>query len=178
MSMPNPTQRLISVDFFTTSYRVVGKTMVPTSGLSGLLNDPTTSFMEVMDARLARLHMPSKLVDHYEVVRVVKPQVFAAVVARREDLGPQALSRGGYVRVTEYPVRITTPVYELEGTLDWSGRFDFSVIMIEGTRDFLPLHEAKLTGILIPALKVESPAMLFNRRHVDLLGLISQRIQE
>lgn len=178
MVSPNPTQRMISVDFFTPSYRVVGKTLVPSSGLTGLLNDPTTSFMEVLDARLARLHMPSKLVDHYEVIRVVKPQIFAAVVSRREDLGPQALARGGYMRMTEFPVRITTPVYELDGTLDWAGRFDFSVIMIEGSRDFIPLHDAKLTAILIPALKVESPAMLFNRRHVDLLGLKSQRVEE
>ena len=35
-----------------------------------------------------------------------------------------------------------------------------------------------LTAILIPTLKIESPALLFNRRHVDLLALKTQRIQE
>ena len=173
----NVTQRLVPVDFYTPSYRIVGKITVPNTGIIGLVNDPTTSFMEILDARLARAHMPSKLVDHYEVVRVVKSQIFALALSRREDLGPQALARGGYVRMIEYPVHITTPVYELDGTLEWGGRFEFSTIMVEGTRDFVPLYKSLLTAILIPALKVESPAILFNRKQVDLVALKSHRIE-
>src|SRR5882672_3890759 len=130
---PSMTHRVISADFFTPSYRIVGKTMVPNTGILGLVNDPTTSFMEILDARMARAHMPSKLVDHYEVVRIVKSQIFAISLARREDVGAQMLTRGGYVRMTEFPLRITTPVYELDGTLEWPGRFDFNTIMVEGT---------------------------------------------
>jgi hypothetical protein len=128
--------------------------------------------------KLARLHMPTKLVDHFEVVRLVKTQVFAVCLSRREDLGPQALTRGGYVRVTDYPIRVTSQVFELEGNLEWAGRFDFSTIMVEGTREFVPLYAGMLTAILIPTLKIESAALLFNRRHVDLLALKNQRIQE
>lgn len=171
-------QRAIPADFYTPSYRIVGKVLVPNTGLMGLVNDQLTSFMEIVDARLARVHMPSKLVDHYEVVRIVKSQIFAIALTRREDIGPQALARGGYVRLNQYPVRIATPVYELRGTLEWAGRFDFSTIMIEGTRDFVPIYNSSLTAVLIPALKVESPALLFNRRQVDLLALDSQRIED
>lgn len=175
---PTSTHRLISADFFTPSYRVVGKISVPTSGLMGVMNDPLNSFLEIVDARMARLHMPTKLVDHYQSVRLVKSQIFAVCLARREDMGPQALARGGYVRTAEVPVHITTPIYELNGNLEWSGRFDFSVIMVEGARDFVPIYNALLTAILIPALKVDSPAILFNRKHIDLLALKNQRIDE
>jgi hypothetical protein len=175
---PSMTHRVISADFFTPSYRIVGKTMVPSTGILGLVNDPTTSFMEILDARMARAHMPSKLVDHYEVVRIVKSQIFAISLARREDLGPQALARGGYVRLTEFPIRITTPVYELDGVLEWAGRFDFSTIMVEGTRDFVPMYNAVITAILLPALRVESPAVLFNRNQVDILALKNQRLED
>jgi hypothetical protein len=172
------TQRLIPADFYTPSYRIVGKITVPNTGLVGLMNDPTTSFMEIVDARLARVHMPSKLVDHYEIIRIVKSQIFAIALTRREDLGPMALARGGYVRLTEYPVHITTPVYELDGILEWGGRFEFSTIMVEGSRDFVPLYKSFLTAILIPALKVESPAILFNRTQVDLLAQKNHRLEE
>ncbi|GAB4488488.1 MAG: hypothetical protein Fur0016_14230 [Anaerolineales bacterium] len=175
---PAITQRAIPADFYTPSYRIVGKVMVPNTGLMGLVNDQMNSFMEIVDARLARVHMPSKLVDHYELVRIVKSQIFAIALTRREDIGPQALARGGYVRLSEYPVRIATPVYELQGTLEWTGRFDFSAIMIEGSRDLVPIYNAQLTAVLIPALKVESPAILFNRRQVDLLALNNQRIDD
>ncbi len=175
---PTMTHRAIPADFYTPSYRIVGKVMVPNTGLMGLINDQMNSFMEIVDARLARVHMPSKLVDHYEVVRIVKSQIFAIALTRREDIGPQALARGGYVRLSEYPVRIATPVYELQGTLEWAGRFDFSTVMVEGSRDFVPTYDAALTAVLIPALKVESPAILFNRRQVDLLALNNQRIDD
>lgn len=175
---PVTTQRAIPADFYTPSYRIVGKVMVPNTGLMGLINDQMNSFMEIVDARLARVHMPSKLVDHYKVVRIVKSQIFAIALTRREDIGPQALARGGYVRLSEYPVRIATPVYELQGTLEWAGRFNFSTIMIEGSRDLVPIYDAQLTAVLIPALKVESPAVLFNRRQVDLLALNTQRIDD
>ena len=175
---PSMTHRVISADFFTPGYRIVGKMMVPSIGIMGMVNDPTTSFMEILDARMARAHMPSKLVDHYEVVRIVKSKLFAISLARREDLGPQALARGGYVRLTEFPIRITTPVYELDGTLEWAGRFDFSTIMVEGSRDFVPMYNAVITAILLPALRVESPAVLFNRNQVDILALKNQRLED
>lgn len=175
MHESNITQRLISADFLTPSYRVVGRVLIPNSGMTGLMNDTTNSFMEVLDAKLARLHMPTKLVGQYTMIDLVKPNVFAVCLTRREDVGPQGLARGGFKEIKKYSVRVTTPVYELQGTLEWAGRFDFATIMVEGIRDFVPLYDATLTAILIPQLKIESPALLFNRRHVDLLGMLSEK---
>ena len=120
--------------------------------------------------------MPTKLVGEYKVIDLVKTNVFAVCLSRREDVGPQALARGGYQNLTKYQVRITTQVYELEGTLEWTGRFDFATVMVEGIRDFVPLYDATLTAILIPQLRIECPAILFNRRQVDLLGLLTEKI--
>jgi len=172
---PTVTHRLISADFLTPSYRIVGKIMVPHTGVIGMLNDTTTSFTEVVDAKLARLHMPTKLVGEYKVIDLVKTNIFAVCLTRREDVGPQALARGGYQNLVKYPVRLTTQVYELEGTMEWSGRFDFATIMVEGIRDFVPLYDATLNAILIPSMRIESPAVLFNRRQVDILALIADK---
>jgi hypothetical protein len=62
------------------------------------------------------------------------------VLARREDLGPQAIVRGGYTNIVEYPVRITTQMFEIEGIMELPGRFDFTALMTDGTRDFIPMH--------------------------------------
>ncbi len=175
MPEPKTTHRMLSADFLTQSYRVVGKMMIPNTGTIGLINDPNTSFMEVLDAKLARIHMPTKLVGEYKVIDLYKNNVFAICLTRREDIGPQALARGGYQNFIEYAVHITTQVYEVEGKLEWAGRFDFATIMVEGLRDFVPLYDATLTAILIPQLRIESPAILFNRRQVDLLGLLSEK---
>jgi len=175
MPEPNVTHRMLAADFLTPSYRVVGKLMVPNTGMVGMMNDTTTSFMEVLDAKLARVHMPTKLAGEFEVVDLVKTNVFAVCLTRREDVGPQALARGGYQNLIKYKIRVTTQVYELEGVIEWAGRFDFATIMVEGIRDFVPLYDATLTAILIPQLRIESPAVLFNRRQVDLLALTTDK---
>src|SRR5512133_2565668 len=172
------TYRCLPADVYTSGYRIVGKIMVSTHGILGIMNDITKSNLEIHDARLARIHMPTKLVDHFEVVRLIKDQIFAICVARREDLGPTSVQRGGYTNISVLPARLATHVYELEGKLEVTGRFDFSVMIADKTRNFIPLYEATLTAILIPNLKVESPGLLFNREKVDLLALLGQRVKE
>lgn len=172
------TYRFLPADIYTSGYRVVGKIMVSTHGIMGILNDTNKSHLEIHDARLARIHMPTKLVDHFEVVRLIKGQIFAVCAARREDLGPTGIQRGGYTSISVLPARLTTHVYELEGKLEVTGRFDFAVMVADKARNFIPMYEAVLSAILIPNLKVESPAILFNREKVDLLALLGQRVKE
>jgi hypothetical protein len=172
------TYRFLPADVYTSGYRVVGKVMISTNGIMGVLNDINKSHLELHDARMARIHMPSKLVDHFEVVRLVKSQIFAICAARREDLGPAGMQRGGYSNISALPARITTQVYEIEGKLEVAGRFDFAALIADKTRNFIPVYEAILTAILIPNLKAESPGVLINREKVDILALIGQRAKE
>lgn len=172
------THHFVPVDVLTVSYRVVGKMMVSNTGIIGLLNNPNTSFMEIHDARLARIHMPTKLADHFEIIRLTKTNLLIVSLNRREDIGPQSLARGGYATTRQYESLVTMQNYEAEGAIEWQGRFDFRVLMAEGTRDFIPLYNAKVTGVLIPTLKIQSPVMLFNRQQVDLFGLLNQRKED
>lgn len=172
------TYRFLPADVYTSGYRIVGKVMVSTNGLMGVMNDITKSHLELHDARMARIHMPSKLVDHFEVVRMVKSQIFALCAARREELGPSGIQRGGYTNVTSMPARLITHVYEIDGKIEAAGRFDFTVMITDKTRNFIPVYEAVLTAILIPNLKAESPGILVNREKVDTLALLGQRVKE
>ncbi|HET9913057.1 MAG TPA: hypothetical protein VFQ13_14275 [Anaerolineales bacterium] len=172
------TYRFLPVDTYTSGYRVVGKVMVAANGIMGIMNDLTKSHLEIHDARLARIHMPTKLVDHFEVVRMVKSQIFAICAARREDLGPSGIQRGGYTNVTAMPSRLATEVYEIEGKIEVAGRFDFAMMITDKTRNFIPVYEATLAAILIPNLKAESPGILVNREKVDILALLNQRAKE
>jgi len=172
------TYRFIPADVYTAGYRIVGKIMVSTNGIMGTLNDTTKSHLEIHDGRLARIHMPSKLVDHFEVVRLVKSKIVIVCAARREDLGPTNIVRGGYTNIVESPARLATDVFEIEGKLQVAGRFNFATMITEKTRNFIPMFDATLTAILLPNLKVQSPGILFNREKVDLLAFLSQRAKE
>lgn len=171
------TYRFLSADILMSGYRVVGKIMATSNGAMGMINDNSHSAVEVNDARLARLHMPTKLVDHFELVRMMKKQIHMVCLNRREDLGPSALVRGGYNKFIEYPVRMTTQMFEIEGVMELPGRFDFTSMMAEGSREFIPIFNAVVTAILIPNLRVESQAVLINRGKIDLVALLNQRVK-
>jgi len=172
------TYRFLPADVYTGGYRIVGKIMVTNSGIMGTVNDTTKSHLELHDARLARIHMPTKLVDHFELVRLSKTSVSVLCAARREDLGPTNVVRGGYSNTNEMPVRLATDVFEIEGKLQITGRFDFVTMITDKTRNFIPIFDATLAAILLPNLKVESPGILFNREKVDLLAFLNQRAKE
>lgn len=171
------THRFALADILTSGYRVAGKIAVTSHGAMGFVNDPTHSTVEIHDARMARLHMPTKLVDHFELVRTTKRQIHAICFARREDLGPQAIVRGGFTNVTEYNVRLTTSMFEVDGIMELPGRFDFNSLIAEGTREFLPVLNATLSAILIPSLRVQSAGIIVNRRLIDLVALLTQRVK-
>jgi hypothetical protein len=171
------TYRFLNADILMSGYRIVGKVMATSHGVMGMMNDSNHSTLEVNDGRLARLHMPTKLVDHFELVRMMKKQVHVMCMGRREDLGPQQMVRGGYSNVNEYQMRVTTSMFEIEGTMELPGRFDFAALMTEGSRTFVPMINAVVTAILIPNLRVESAGLLINREKVDLLALLNQRVK-
>jgi len=178
MDKSSRTYRFVPVDIYTSGYRVVGKVMVANAGVIGIMNDSTNSTLEVHDARLAKVHMPTKLVDHFDLVRMVKKRIVAICLSRIEDLGPKSLTRGGFGSTAEYPVSMITQVYEVEGTLELTGRFDFQGLMYEGTREFIAAYNATLTAVLIPNVRVESPAILVNRHHADIVALLGQRTKD
>ncbi len=162
------TNRLVAVDVYTASYRVVGKVQVGNTGLVGLLNDETTSYMRVHEATLARLHMPTKLAARYEFVELTKRGIHAVCVPTREDLGPLALVRGGFSRTLQYHVVAVSQVFEFEGLFNWAGHFDPAAILVKGTSDFLAFYDGVLQAVLFPNLRVEAPGMLVNRRKIDI----------
>ncbi len=168
--------RTLSIDCLTSSYRIVGQIEVSAGGVQGVLSDPNSTFMEIHDASLARLHMATRLNEQVPLVRVVKRHLAAVCLSRREDIGPLAGMRGGYSRVSKYPLRITTQVFEVDGTFEWPGRFDFVAIMAEGASDFFPLFDVNLGAILFPALLIQSPAILFNRREINTLVQVGEVI--
>lgn len=163
------TNRFVPADFLTSSHYIFGQARVSSAGLLGVMSDTTTSFMEVHEASLARVQTPDAVINYSPLMWVAKERVVAVCLNKREYVGPQPMLRGGYARVLQYPIQITTTVYELSGVVEWTGRFDFSALMAEGTNAFIVLHDALLVSTLFPKLRIEKPAMLFNRMYLDSL---------
>ena len=161
--------RNIPAEFLTVNHYVFGQTMVTNTGMLGLLCDSTTAFVELNDASQSRIVKPDKIINYATAMWLIKDRVVCVCLNKPEFIGSTSLARSGYTRVYQYPVQITTPVYEIQGTLEWAGRFDFSIVMSPSSNQFLTLYDAKISASLFPAFSVEAAVALFNRKFLDSL---------
>lgn len=172
------TSRLIPADLYTSSHCIFGQIKVTNTGVIGLLSDINTSFIEVTEASVARVQAPDKVINYASIAWAAKSRVVAVGITRRDHAGAASLLRGGYIHVYPYPVQIATPDFEIQGTIEWAGRFDFAALMGEGTNTFFVLHDAVLTSTVYPALRAECPALCLNRNFLDSLILVKKTSPE
>ncbi len=171
----SPTLRLIAVDVYTAGYRIVGKAETGSSGLIGLFNDDTTSFVTLQNASIAHIQTPTKLLARHPAVQLTKRGIHAVCVASHNALGPITLLRGGFRKVFSYRVFAASQVYEFSGYFKWSGKFDPKAILAKGKSDFLAFYDGEVRAILFPSLRVEAAGMLINRRKIDVLAHIPEK---
>ena len=161
--------RNIPAEILTVNHYIFGQTMVSNTGMLVLLCDSTPAFVELNDASQSRIVKPDKIINYASAMWVVKERVVCVCMSKPEYIGTSSLARSGYTRVYQYPVQITTPVYEIQATMEWAGRFDFTIVMAKDSNPFLTLYDAKISASLFPSFNLEAAVLLFNRKFLDSL---------
>ena len=165
-----PSRSNINLDMLTQSYRISCRLNVGSMGLIGLLNDVNMSLVDLEDAYYSRLSQPAKIVAHLPTAHINKINVALVVLTRREDLGPQGLARGGFTRLLPVPVLITTPTFEIQGSVEVVNKFDASELLIGGTGRFINVYGANAMPALSPETVFSGAVILVNRAEVDLVA--------
>jgi hypothetical protein len=161
--------RLIPAEILTCSHYIFGQIKVIQSGLVGMLTDITTSFIEVNEASIAPIHKPTSVMNYASQLYLVRSEIAAVTLRKRDYMGLQGVMKAGYQHLIPYPVQISTRTYDITGTIEWSGRFEFSALITEGTSYFIIVYDAVLTAPLYPDIKLEAPVMLLNRSFIETL---------
>ncbi len=167
--------RLIPAEILTSSHYIFGQIKVIQSGLVGMLTDTTNSFLEVNEASIAHIYKPSNLVNYASQLYMVRSEIAAVCLGKRDYMGLQGVMKSGYQRLVPYPVQISTRTYDIAGTIEWSGRFEFSALISEGTSHFFMVYDAIITAPLYAELKIESPVILLNRDYLESL-IITKKV--
>ncbi len=168
MVSPIP-NRLIPAEILTSSHYIFGQIKVIQSGLVGMLTDTTNSYLEVDEASIAPIYKPSNVMNYATQLYMVRSEIAAVCLSKRDYMGLQGVMKSGYQRLIPYPVQISTRTYDLTGTIEWSGRFEFSALISEGTSNFFMVYGGIITAPLYPELKIEAPVILLNRNYLETL---------
>src|SRR5512143_844828 len=174
MVSPIP-NRLIPAEILTSSHYIFGQIKVIQSGLVGMLTDTTNSYLEVNEASIAPIYKPSSVMNYATQLYMVRSEISAVCLSKRDYMGLQGVMKSGYQRLIPYPVQISTRTYDLTGTIEWSGRFEFSALLSEGTSNFFMVYDGIITAPLFPELKIEAPVILLNRNYLETL-IVTKKI--
>ncbi len=171
MVLQGITARPARVDFITDTHRIAGTVLITTSGVMGLVNDPTNSLIEIQDAQMASLMDPLQIPRHLKSGSLVKSRLIACCMSRREDLGMRSMVQRGYTRYSEILMHFNVGRFDVNATLEWTGRVDFAAILNEPIQDFIPALFAVVTSLSMKDVAIECPAILMNRRAITLIAL-------
>jgi hypothetical protein len=160
----------VHVDLLTPSYRISCRIITGPSGLIGQLNDSNTSLLDLEDVYYSRLTQPAKIISHLETAHLAKNNLTLVVLSRREDLGPQSLSRGGYSRLMPVPVLITTATFEIQGSIDVVSKFDLSEYLMGGAGRFINVYGASALMVASPDTVFSGAVVLISRSAVEMLA--------
>lgn len=164
-------KEVLSVEIFTASYRILGRMKPEGVGLFSFINAPTKSYIQLNDAHLKRLLHPGSVVARNTTLWIVKREIVAVVVSGKGEIGPAAVARRGYASTDSHRVLISLSGYELTGTIQTAGQFQFGSVMFEGEWLFSALYDAQLISTGNPLVKAASSAVLYNRAKVESMAL-------
>ncbi len=174
MVSPIP-NRLIPAEILTSSHYIFGQVKVIQSGLLGMLTDTTSSILEVNEASIAPIFKPSSVMNYATQLYMVRSEIAAVCLGKRDYMGLQGVMKAGYQRLVPYPVQISTRTYDVTGTVEWSGRFEFSALISEGTSSFFIVYDGIITAPLYPELKIEAPVIVLNRSYLEMM-IVSKKV--
>ena len=160
---------IVNVEFLLQSTRITGRVQLGPAGLFGLFNDAHTSVVEVEEAYCSRLSDPARIVANYAMAQLSKVNIALVVVARREELGPQGLARGGYTRMNAVPALLSTAVFDVKGDVEVPGQLDAAELLVGGTGRFIIVYNACATVTAQRGSHFTGEAILVNRGLVEVV---------
>ncbi len=161
-----------AVEIYTVSHRILGRIQAGATGLFAFLNLPTASSVQIDGATLTRLHQPGRMVARYPRMWLMKAEIVALLLSNRGELGPTTMVRSGYSTTKPHWIHILAGGYEMRGSIETPGEFNFEALMAPSDRLFSPLYKGELQAILFPDIHAEFPALMFNREKVDAIALL------
>lgn len=159
--------RFLSADFFTTTHRISGR-ISTRHKLADALNDRTTSFLELRDAYVSRISHPGEISSTYSMSSLVKDNIMFVVIPREEGIITERPTYALFGKQS-YDVFLTTPSFEIRGTLEAIGKLDLKALLASGTEQFMTLTKASAVVALFPNITFSGEAILVNKAWIQLL---------
>ena len=156
----------VTADFFTHTYRISAKADARKRSLADHLNDRLTSYLELYDAFVSRLHKPSEIVASYNLASLRKEGIIFAILSAEKETSERHTY--GYFAKQIYDIFLTVPSFEIRGKLQVVGKLDLQVFLVKGTEAFISISNPVVSPALFPNITFTVGTVLVNKSSIEL----------
>ncbi|MCZ7670613.1 MAG: hypothetical protein M5U34_27400 [Chloroflexi bacterium] len=165
--------QIINTDMFTDAYRVTGRVLVGTGGIHAELANPNSSFLELQDAYVSRIHQPGEIVAHYKVAAFRKDNInFIVLQDRRGRYSGRYAARPFHLYKRSFCARfLTVPSFEISGEIMHDGKVAPLEILVQSVGRFLLIFSAKSLASLYPNISYSGDLILVQKERIGIFCL-------
>jgi len=156
----------VAADFFTHTYRISARADTRKRSLADHLNDRLTSYLELYETFVSRLHKPSEIVTSYNLASLRKDGITFVVLAAEEETSERHAY--GFFAKQLYDVFLTVPSFEIRGRLKVIGKLDLHVLLVKGTERFISISNPVASPCLSPDITFTGGTVLVNKSRIEL----------
>ncbi|MGD9404789.1 MAG: hypothetical protein PVH95_06520 [Anaerolineae bacterium] len=158
---------LATIEFFTTTHRIVAQVQTASRPFCDLINDRSQSYLLVFNVRLSHLEKDARLEAIASAAYISKENLDFAIAPSREVRKPE---RGRYTSY-EREVLVTLPRFELEGRFLGPQRADLWTYSPATLDPFFVLTAATARIAAAPDVTMSGDAILVNRDRIESICL-------
>lgn len=165
--------QLIHTDMFTDAYRVTGRVLVGAGGIHAELANPSSSFLELQDAYVSRIHQPGEIVAHYKVAAFSKDNINFIVLQDRREGIPVGTQHGRsiYTRGRVLNAFLTVPSFEISGEIMHDGKVAPREILVKSVGRYQLIFSAKASASLYPKISYSGDLVLVQKDQIGIFCL-------
>ncbi len=165
--------QLIHMDMFTDAYRVTGRVLVGTGGIHAELANPNSSFLELQDAYISRIHQPGEIVVHYKVAAFSKGNINFIVLQDRREGIPVGTQHGRsiFTRGRILNAFLTVPSFEISGEIMHDGKVAPREILVQSVGRYQLIFAAKAMASLYPGISYSGDLILVQKDRIGIFCL-------
>lgn len=164
-----------SIVLLTANHSISGELLFRGQRLSDFLNDRRETVVSLLDATVARLDEPGKVVQKQPAAVVPKSWVIVAFEPPQSAI-PPAHRFFGYVKKEAHEVFVVMEGMEVRGTLHTAGDLDLRRVLTVPEHTFLPITKAIVTLESNRKYVIEQDAIMVNSARIKYIGKSGPRI--
>ena len=159
--------RRLTADIFADSHRISTQMALRGRVLSDVLNDTSTSYLELDIAYVSRIDHPGEILADYALSIVRKDRLTFVVVATGLEMALKQ-SATAYTYRRQWPVFVTVPGFEITGQIEAPANVDLKSLMAVGVDRFVPVFNGTATLSMNQAIQFSGEVILINKTAIEV----------